>query len=314
MTASGQKLKSERHHWWPECVSDYWKNDDGCVHWLRADGTEKTLPPKNCGVIGNGHHIKLSKKKDEGSVWDESFEHVFQAADSNFPKVIDWLKTLPSQDRRDAHGKDRFLGCPAPDSLIGHLVEGLVSLAVRSPMTRETGASLAEHFRGPLPERERNVLIGMNMRDMQKRIVENIGGRGKFVVIFSPDREFIFGDGFYHTITAGGNAPLYPVILAPITPEISVLYARPMQYGVEPKLSTIVFKAEEAESLNDMLQVYAKRSIFYRSEPPRIVEAFGKDQHLTYSVYDHPVDRFIHSIPGVPPRDNSLSEILMGLR
>jgi hypothetical protein len=53
------KIKSERYHWWPECVSDYWKDDEGQAHWIWPDGTIKCMPPKNLGVIGNGHHIKL---------------------------------------------------------------------------------------------------------------------------------------------------------------------------------------------------------------------------------------------------------------
>jgi hypothetical protein len=49
------KLNSERHHWWPECVSDFWKDDDGGVNWMLPDGTLRRSSPNNFGVIGNGH-------------------------------------------------------------------------------------------------------------------------------------------------------------------------------------------------------------------------------------------------------------------
>ncbi|MDE3799558.1 hypothetical protein I7G59_19840 [Sinorhizobium meliloti] len=77
------RLKSERHHWWPETVSEFWKNDRGVVNWLMPDGTERNAPPRQFGVIGNGHHIKLSDKPDEHTVWDESFEKEFDTADPN---------------------------------------------------------------------------------------------------------------------------------------------------------------------------------------------------------------------------------------
>ena len=69
--------------------------------------------------------------------------------------------------------------------------EELVSHAVRSPMTREAAVSLAERFRGPLRGRERNVLIGLNIRNRQRSITDSIGTKGKFVAIYSPNREFI---------------------------------------------------------------------------------------------------------------------------
>lgn len=76
------ELKSERHHWWPECVSEHWKDADGCVHWLSPDGKVRRAPPKNFGVIGNGHHVKLGRGRP--TVWDHSFEAQFQKADDNF--------------------------------------------------------------------------------------------------------------------------------------------------------------------------------------------------------------------------------------
>ena len=306
------KLKSERHHWWPECVSSHWKNEQGCVHWLSPDGTEKVLPPKNCGLIGNGHHVKLGAP-GEATVWDHSFEAEFQLADSNFPVVVEWLKSIEFSDRRGAPISERFTPLQVPEEMLGHLVEGIVSLAVRSPQTRETGVALAEQLRGALPEAERNVLIGSNLRGTQESVVRNIGTYGKFAIIYSPDREFIFGDGFFHTLIAGRNPPMSPYILAPILPRISLLYARPNSYGVEPKVSTVVFDAEEATGLNDAVQVYARRSIFYRSEAPVIRDEFKAGRHLRYTHPNHPIEQIVRSLPGVPPRDHALDELLMRL-
>ena len=167
------KLKSERHHWWPECVSDYWKDSEGLAHWILPDGETRHSPPKNFGVIGNGHYIKLSRDPHEATVWDQNFEDEFGRADSHLRGVIEWLESLDRVDRRNA--KDlgsRFLRQDACDENVGLLVEGLVSLAVRSPINRESAVGLAEKLRGSLPERERNAIMGSNMRGCQRRTVE----------------------------------------------------------------------------------------------------------------------------------------------
>ena len=191
-----RSLKPERHHWWPECVSEFWKNDEGCVHWLRPNGKIVQSPPKNFGVIGNGHQIRLGTAPGETTIWDESFERDFQRADDNFPTVIRWLQELerwnhPSRTRMT----DRFVPVSVEDERLSMLAESMISLAVRSPMNREAAVSVAEYYRGPLPERERNTLITMNMRHSHKEAVKQIGIRGKFVAIYSPARARRLADG-----------------------------------------------------------------------------------------------------------------------
>src|SRR3546814_20826588 len=100
------------------------------------------------------------------------------------------------------------------------MIESLISLAIRSPMTREACVSLAEHFRGPLPERERNSLITMNMRDMHGSAVKHFGMHGKATAILSPNRDFIFGDGFYTHLTTPSRPQTSPALLATHTPRL----------------------------------------------------------------------------------------------
>src|SRR3546814_14908810 len=92
---------------------------------------------------------------------------------------------------------------------------------------------------------------------------------GKATAILSPNREFIFGDGFYHNLTSPSRPQNSPEILAPLTPRLAVLYARPMQYTTEPRLSTLVIGVDETETLNHVVQIYARVNIFYRSENGR---------------------------------------------
>lgn len=307
MQRSG-KAKSERHHWWPECVSQHWKNSDGKVHWLLPNGEVKTAPPKKFGCIGNGHYIKLGRNAGETTAWDQNFEPIFDKADRGFPSVISWLQSLERKDVQNAKTlKERFVPQNANDDQIAQLIESLVSLAIRCPMHRESAVSLAEKIRGGgrLPERERNALIAMNMRDSHQSAVSLIGTRGKFAILYSPFREFIFGDGFFHNITSPVQVQLSePKILVPITPEISVLYARPSQYLTEPRLFTFMVTAEEAVVLNNVVQIYSGNCIFYRTEKPMIIPDYKGGKHMSYTGKNNPVDTLISAIPGVRNNQN----------
>ena len=173
-------------------------------------------------------------------------------------------------------------------------------------MNREASVSLAEHFRGPLPNLERNALIGLNMRRSQRLIADTIGAYGKFAVLFSQGREFIFGDGFFHNVSAVVNPPMSPKILAPITPTISVIVSRPMSFTVQPRLTTIVLTDEEVDECNYAVQVYSRHALYFRSHRPTVEEAFACSEHRKYSNPDNPIDNLLRCIPGVPPRDKSL--------
>lgn len=305
-----KKQKSERHHWWPEGVSERWKNADGMAHWLKPHGEIVTAPPKNFGVIGNGHYIKLGQKPEDTTPWDENFEKVFQKADDGFPRLIDWMEGLERKtDAEPREVANRYLAQTADDATLAALTESVVSLAVRSPMNREAACGLAERFRGPLPPRERSSIIGLNMRLTQRRVSDTIGSRAKFCVIFSPEREFIFGDGFFSNIRSPGEGLMTHRVLAPITPNMAVLIVRPQQCRPDPRLVTFVATPADVDAMNHAVQVYTKDALYFRSERPEITDAFSRAQHLIYSRPDNPIEAFIHTLPGVPPRDTTFDHL-----
>ncbi|MDF2810469.1 MAG: hypothetical protein K0S56_1500 [Microvirga sp.] len=295
------KTQPKRHHWWPECVSKHWADQAGGVHWILPDGEVRRAKPASFGVIGNGHFIKMGDGAEQ--FWrNNNYESEFQKADDAFPRLISWLDDLdragPPFERQKA---DRIIRQSATEAEMALLFGSLVSLAIRSPMHRERSVSQAEYIRGTLPERERNILIGANMQRAQRVLTEKIGGRGKALVIFSPEREFIFGDGFFHNIYPPAEHIRNLTMLVPLTPWISVLYTTPRAYRVEPRLATMVVNIAEAEDLNSIVQIYAKRMLFYRSEPPIVSDAFRRCEHLVYDEGHNPVDTFVELIPGIYP-------------
>ena len=303
-------LKSAGHHWWPRCLSARWAAEDGSVGWIKPDGTCIRVQPQALGVIGNAHHIKLGRPPGAPTPWDSSFESEFDTADSNFPSLISWLESLVHERVQDGDLRDRFLAVPASDDQLRILTECVISLAVRSPMNREASVSVAEGLRGPILNPERNALIGLNMRQSQRVVTDAIGANGKFAILFSKGREFIFGDGFFHNVRAVVNPPLSPKVLAPITPSISVVVSRPTRYSVEPRLSTLVLSDEEVDRCNHAVQVYARQALYFRADRPELDEAFTCGEHREYASPDNPIDNLLCSIPGVPPRDRTFDFLL----
>lgn len=304
-----KRLKSERHHRWPECVSRHWAAEDGTTGWLKPDGSCLRIPPGNLGVIGNGHIIKLGAA-GEPSPWDQTFERVFDKADTHFPHLIEWLQEFPRKvvdGERDLRG--RFIPQTSTDDQLALMTECAVSLAVRGPMNREASVAVAEHVRGPIPTAERNVLIGLNMRNSHRLIADSVGSRGKFVAVYSQGREFIFGDGFFHNVGNAQMAPHNPKMLVPITPHIAILVCRPSSYTVEPKMFTLVLDDQEVDICNHAVQVYSKSAIYFKSKVPALSEDYRCGRHLRFSHPGNPIDSLIESIPGVSPRNQSFDAI-----
>lgn len=196
----------------------------------------------------------------------------------------------------------RFVAVACEAQMLELMTECAVSLAIRGPMNRAACVSLVEQLRGPLRPTERNALIGLNMRNSQRMVADSIGSRGKFVVLYSEVKEFVFGDGFFHNLTNARMEPHAPKMLVPVTPNISILVCRPSSYLVNPRLTTLVLTDDEVDLCNDAVQVYSRDSIYFRNHAPELNESFQSGQHERYAAWDNPIDSLIHGIPGVPSR------------
>lgn len=291
-------LKSELHHWWPRCVSVHWNDDEGQANWIKPNGKITRSPAKNFGAIGNGHHFKADRE-GKPNPWDHTFEHVFSDADDKFPALIDWLlglecKHTPSRSSR----KEGFLAQNVDDKMLLTLVECIVSLVVRSPKFRETGAALAEHFRGPLGAHERNRLISANIMHCQRRIADSIGTWGKFAVLFTHDREFLYGDGFYHNLSSQTQSGSGVRIVVPITPNVTVFYSNPNSFLQEPPLVSLMLTDDEVTFFNQPVQIYARDKLFFRNQKPELLDVYRIGDHRIYGAPD-PMDIWVRDFSGV---------------
>ena len=179
--------------------------------------------------------------------------------------------------------------------MLAALVECMVSLVVRSPRFRETGVALAEHFRGPLGERERNGLISLNIMHCQRRIADSIGTRGKFAVLLAREHEFHFGDGFYHNLGRETQTSSGARIVVPITPNVTVCYCHPISYSTNPRLMTLSLTSDEVKFFNRTIQIYARDMVFFRGVKPDLLDVYRSAEHRIYDVPD-PMDDWFQDI------------------
>jgi len=300
MTLTTQRrLKSARHHWWPKCVSKHWVGGDGKVGRLTPDGSVRRVSPSSLGSIRNAHLIRL----DRGSptFWDQDFEEEFSEADATFPRVIQWLKDVgATSDWRPEEERNRYAEIEATQQNLRDLAVCLISLAVRSPSNRESAASMVRHAGDDanIPSWKIDNVVGVNIRNDQKKLSERAGG-GKFAILLSKRREFIFGDGFHHNVRSPVQGLPSPRMLVPVTPKIAVIYVIPKRCRVDPRLVCKVLTGEEVEWVNYGVQVYSKSEIFFRSEKPPTTDAFRTQAFQRFHTRDNVVDNLIDSIPGV---------------
>ena len=292
-------VPGERHHWWPMSVSKFWTDEQGLIGCISSSGKFHRTPPIKTARISDGHNFKMGS-----SCWDHTIEGKFDHPDSNFPRIVEFLENLVKcHESGVPTNQPGFHAQSCTEPHLHMLCECLVSLVVRSPKFRKGIVSFVEHLRNKVGKKEYKPLITANIGQKYSLITRNLSARGKFLVIFSDSAEFVFGDGFYNNLSVSSQSMHSVTILAPVTPNISVLYALPMQYMTEPRLVTL--KADEGlvALLNETIQVYAKDWLFYKAMKPKLSESFSCTEHLVYSKRD-PIEELVEQIPGIPNRQS----------
>jgi hypothetical protein len=279
----GQPLTPERHHYWPECVSNFWKDTDGRVIRLAWDETELWSPPKNFGVIKDGHRMK------EAPPWDTSIESMFGNADSNFPAVISWLQSLvPVPQSPDLSMGKRIKSESCSEETIDSLGECLASIVVRSPAFRSKILLELIELRkmvrpGGMPFRDKqeshNLIVG-NLSTHYTGAIQLLQRKStKFLVLICPDSEFVFSEGFLNDIY--GIAPATCTrCLVPLTPHVAVAAYRFQSSSSGRRVYSIDICPAETDLINEVSQIYTKDYIYFRMKKPRVFPAFTQRSFL----------------------------------
>lgn len=283
---TNKPLKTELHHWWPRTLSEHWRAPDQMVSVIRPNGDVLRARPGAFGGITNAHHIK------KGYPWDSTFEHIFNKPDSDINDFVSWIFTLEASRAESNHPMiERILAQPLPQERQQQMARIVASLLARSPRVRYAIKLGAEYFREQFgltdPTADKNLIAGnqRGLYDAYRKLMEN---SGRWAILFSDSMEFIAGDGFLHNFPAsvdGLNSGKKLVL--PILPTTAIIYMFPMGYPTNPKLVTLRVDNDEVEQLNDLVQIYSRDLLFFRSEQPVISDAFRCGQHCEFQYDQH---------------------------
>ena len=247
-------VKTALHHWWPKGLSAFWVDDEDCITCLSPSGEERRSPPAQFGGITNGHTVKW------GEPWNFSFESKFEAVDSRLPYLVaELLEYEANVTDSGLPYNERLKGHAATDDFMREVGMTLASLIARSPNHRNIIAKTSEYFQKRFGIENSNAdknLININLSNKIEVINRNFRG-GKYIIVFSDESEFIFGDGFYTNMSSDHSIGHLKTV-APITPTMTIIYSRPTQYSTTPQLLTIRINRSEVSYFNEMVQIYSK--------------------------------------------------------
>jgi hypothetical protein len=286
----------ERHHWWPQSLSRFWTNNKGHVYRIDTGGRVSPCTPRTIARIKNGHSLFFADHLS--TAWDQTFEHYFETPDGSFPKIVAWLTEL-AEKHRSGHGMDfpgGYRAHPCNDENLELLRECLVSLVFRSPNFRSLTGSLPKQLNPGASAKEHDLVVKLNLLSGYQWIVSALKGAGKLAAFMSTGREFIYGDGLYHNLSSRTQDPMFKKMLVPLTPDLAVLYACPMQYFPDPPLVTKLADRSLVDLINETVKIYSSSCLFYRSEMPDVAGHF-LGGHLAI-VSPDPIDQLIATIPG----------------
>jgi hypothetical protein len=298
MPAKKPAFPNRIHHWWPKVLSSYWAGDDGCVTQLLWDGRAIRKVPKIFGKGEHTHNIRI------GGPWNSSFEHIFDRADNAMRSVVDWLVTLGlTKDPSSGTGfHERMLARPMTSEQQSLLAECIASLIVRSPAMQQRirpGASSLYDRTG----------VSIGMQPLLGYFAHPMTHFGKYIILVTEDREFIFGDGFYQNFPTTGPSIHNARCIVPLTPNIAVGYVLPREYISGCGIVTMRLTGEEAEHLNRLVQIYSSDAIFYRNDVPTVCQEFKDRRHYSLQHHSEPwtdeLFRYLAAFPMKPEKHRS---------
>lgn len=269
--------QGEEHHWWPIGLSKGWARPDGKINTISQHGIPKAYFPKQIAKIPDGHNILV------GGPWNETFEHQFDQPDNNFPSVVKWLEEVHDEPYR---ASKRVKAIQISDDWKLRLSQCLASLIVRSPTMRNRIALTIQNFHRRGGNENYQVpghLIGANMRNLYKTFSQSMNRAGRFAVLVSEEKEFIFGDGFLHNFPITWMPePMNPICLIPLSPRVTVLFQRPSSMWSEPKAVALTLSQDEVTFCNETIEVYSKNWLYYQGKVPTL-SYFKEGEHQEWS-------------------------------
>ncbi len=275
------EINSGKHHWWPTTLQKYWCNRDGLISVVHSSGRVDPSKPGPFGAINHAH------SELRGTPWASTFEPIFTQSDDDITAFPEWLATIDSKNISNHRPMvERIIPQTISENEKQMLARITASLLARSPRIRYMIKRGNENFRQEQNWSDQTVdksLIAANQRHLYDAYRKHMKSSGRWAILFSDEKEFIAGDGFFHNFPASQDfINSGKKLILPILPTAAIIFMSPMSYPTEPKLVTLRLNSNEVETINEITQIYACDYLFFRNEKPNLTEDFKIGKYQQY--------------------------------
>lgn len=288
---------SREHHWWPVGLQKHWTDKLGNVSSIDPKGTvtKKKAINRKIAKKAHGHTVLLN------GPWTTNFEADFAKADDSINTVLsslknykakggesfwDFLKLMSLLFKRDRKLRDLCRYYKMDPQLTSSLALLTASLLIRLPARRHAYEQVSEWVGLP-PDPN----VGkMNMRQFYQiasRGIERDAGRGIFfVLIRSPWKEFVYGDGVLDWISDSlAGMHIHGRALLPLTPNLCLYVSTPRVRRGNHNCACFYAAPWIVDSVNEFTQIYSRDQLFFRSQKPTLSEHFRNGQFFAHEVH-----------------------------
>jgi len=286
--------KSREHHWWPVGLQKkFWTDRHGTLSWIDPDGKIHSKKAKRRKVAKKSHGHTVFRQ----TVWEHSFEDDFASTDDQATRIVQALLDLKPLGRTPAEFfrmmrlflkpdrklKDLSRFYKIDESLHRSALLLIYSLLIRSPANRYRYERFPELVGLPPNEDVGKGNMSQDFRIAKELCEGGLISNQYFVLMHSPLKKYIFGDGSLDWLTP--NLTAFRVdgrALVPLTPNLCIYICTPRVMPVSPNCASLTAAPRMVERVNEIIQTYSQDYLFFRGKPPHLTENFRQRQFLEH--------------------------------
>ena len=263
----------------------------------------------------------------KGSVWESNFENEFDV-DSEVHNIVTGIQDLKPFGRTPSEffslfklllKKDRTLRemCKfyqLDEQLHRKLALLLLSLLIRSPASRSRYEGYPKII-GLLPDEEVGKSnMAQSYRTAKKLCQTGLISNQYFVLLHSPLKKFIYGDGSLDWLTSSLTANrINGRALLPLTPYTCVYFCTPLAMRTSHNCASLSAAPWMVDWVNEITQIYSKDKIFFNGKAPKLIDAFKQRQFLEHKEKTDTMIEMLDEIAGIRRHRSVISTSFNGL-
>ena len=312
---AGRQRPPRDHHWWPVALQKYWADKSNDVSWIDPSGeiAKKRYHNRKIGQRPHGHTLFRGDK-----YWRSQFEtefdidndvHAIISSLGQFRPLgrqpsdfISLLKLIVKRRKPPLRALCKFYHIDEP--LNRKLLLLIYSLLIRSPGNRSRYENYPSMVGLPRNEEVGKINMAQKYR-LAKRLCETgVITNRFFVLLHSPLKRFILGDGYLDWMTDNLTASrIAGKTLIPITPHLCIYVSTPMSMRTDRNCAALSAAPWMVDWINRITQIYSRDQLFFRGRPPKLTEHFRKAAFL---VHDRNEDALLDQLDDIVSWRNPL--------